>query len=91
LLDNTKKSSKKLLLSIGIVVLVLAIALLVLSYIYTGHTIRKGIKIGNTDVSWMTPQEAKIAVNNDLMSQYPGDSLTFVKGNKQCFLWLQVS
>jgi len=86
--DNTRKNSQRLLLSAFIVVLTFAIALLVLSFIYTGDTIRKGIKIGDTDVSWMTPVEAKNAVIEDLMSQYAGDSLTFVKGDRQWVLRL---
>lgn len=86
--DNTKNSLQKLSLTAIIVVIVLVTVFLVLSFIYTGDTIRKGIKIGDTDVSWMSYEEARTAVNNDLMSRYAGDSITFVRDSKQWLLWL---
>jgi len=85
---NTEKSLKKLLIGTAVVIFTFSTVLLVLSHIYTGETIRKGIRIENTDVSWMTPEQAKTAVINDLVNRYPGDSLTFVRGDKQWVLWL---
>ncbi len=57
--DTMKKGLKVFVISLAVVVALCAAAMLILSQIYTGDTIRKGVHIGQTDVSWMTAQDAR--------------------------------
>lgn len=54
-----KKGLKGLVIGLAIVAALCAAGLLILSNIYTGETIRKGVRIGQTDVSWMTAEDAR--------------------------------
>ena len=57
--DRYKTGWVKWLYGVSIALLSMAAVLLVLAYIFTGDTIRKGIRSEQTDVSWLTVEEAK--------------------------------
>lgn len=58
-MSNTmKKGLKVFVIGSVIIVALCTAAMLILSHIYTGDTIRKGVSIGQTDVSWMTKEDA---------------------------------
>lgn len=64
---NTYSSRRgKFIYGTVIAVLLIAVALLILANIYTGNTIRKGIRIEQTDVSWLSKDEAKTRISNSL-------------------------
>lgn len=54
-----KKGLKGFVIGSAIVAALCAAGILILSRIYTGDTIRKGVRIGQTDVSWMTAEDAR--------------------------------
>ena len=86
---NTKIASwKKLLYVAAVTVLALAAILLVLAYVFTGNTLRKGIRIEQTDVSWLSVEEAKTLVYEDLNKSYSGDSITLAYGERRWVLGL---
>ncbi len=58
--DTMKKGFKGFVIGSAIVAALCAAGLLIISRIYTGDTIRKGVKIGQTDVSWMTAEDARL-------------------------------
>jgi len=62
---------------------VLAAAFLILSYIYTGNTIRKGIVIENTDVSWLSAKDARQLVSQKLVSDYSNRELILTYGSSE--------
>lgn len=53
-------------------------AFMILTKRYTGNTIRKGIRIENTDVSWLTAEDARALVEDGLKNSYGADKLTLV-------------
>ncbi|HEX2945787.1 MAG TPA: VanW family protein [Clostridia bacterium] len=57
--DSVKKGLKAFIAGLAIVVVLFAAGMLLLSNIYTGDTIRKGVHIGQTDVSWMSADNAR--------------------------------
>ena len=57
-------------------------AFLVLTKRYTGDTIRKGISIENTDVSWLTAEDARVLVEDRLKKSYGADMLTLTYAEK---------
>lgn len=86
--DTKMKGWKKLLYSAVVAVLTLAIVLLILAYIFTGDTLRKGIMIEQTDISWLSTEEAKNLVTENLGKNYPGESITLIYGERQWILKL---
>ena len=58
-------------------------AFLVLTKRYTGDTIRKGISIENTDVSWLTAEDARVLVEDRLKKSYGADMLTLTYAEKK--------
>ena len=67
---------KRFLFIFFTLILVTAGGLLVLANIYTGDTLRKGISIENTDVSWMSAEEARELVSERIKKEYPEQSIT---------------
>ena len=79
---------KKLIYSASVILLALAAILLILAYIFTGDTLRRGIRIEQTDVSWLSMEEAKARVAENLGSRYPEDSITLIYGKQRWVLKL---
>ena len=73
---------KKLLYVTAVVSLALAAALLILAVIFTGNTIRKGITIEQTDVSWLSAEEAKSIVSENMQRKYHTESLILTYDNR---------
>lgn len=86
--DTKKTGWKRLLYGASVAVLALAAVLLILAYIFTGDTLRKGIRIEQTDVSWISSKEAKNLVAENLARSYPGDSITLSCGGREWVLGL---
>lgn len=77
---------KGLLRAVGIFAVLLTLiasAFLILTYYYTGDTIRKGISIENTDVSWLTAEDAKQLVFTRLKESIPEGRITLVYGQRR--------
>jgi vancomycin resistance protein YoaR len=74
---------KKWIYGLIIAVMAFAAVILLLASIFTGDTIRKGIRIEQTDVSWLTVNEAKKQVAEKLESSYPGKSIKLAYGEQQ--------
>lgn len=81
--DMKNKSWKKIIYGAAIALIVLSVALLVLAYIYTGDTLRKGIVIEQTDISWLSISEAKDRVTRNISSKYPTDGITLTYGDRK--------
>lgn len=86
--DIKNKSWIKIVYGGAITVIVLSVALLVLAYIYTGDTLRKGILIEQTDISWLSRTEAKDVVAQSISSKYPSEDFTLTYGDRQWVLKL---
>jgi vancomycin resistance protein YoaR len=78
-----KTSWKKWLYGAAVAVLAFAAALLILAYIFTGDTIRKGIRIEQTDVSWMTAADAREQLARSIETSFPADKITLTYGDRQ--------
>ena len=81
--DKKIRDWKKLILGASVAVLGLAAVLLILANIFTGNSIRKGIRIEQTDVSWLSVVEAKALVSSELNRSYLNDDITLLYGNRQ--------
>ena len=79
---------KKWIYGLIIAVLAFAAVILFLATIFTGDTIRKGVSIEQTDVSWLTVNEAKKQVAENLESSFPGKSIKLAYGDRQWDLLL---
>ncbi|MGE5615100.1 MAG: VanW family protein [Bacillota bacterium] len=66
-----------------IIVLVILAAFFTLTRLFTGNTIRKGIWIEKTDVSWMTADEAKKAVLEYIAKNHGAESITLSYGSRK--------
>lgn len=84
-----KTSWKKWVYYTSVTLLVFAAILLILAQIFTGDTIRKGIHIEQIDASWLSADEAKMQVAENLKANYPGDQITLEYGNRQWNLLLR--
>ncbi|NLP07465.1 MAG: vanomycin resistance protein VanB [Clostridiaceae bacterium] len=73
---SRRKSLKWFVYAAVMVIAAVTAAFLILSYKYTGDTIRKGISIEQTDVSWLTSEAAKNRVTEELKRYYDTDKLT---------------
>ena len=80
---------KKCLFIISVIIITLAIVLLILAYIFTGDTLRKGIKIEQTNVSWLSSEEAKNQVAQNLERAYPQESIKLIYGEQHWDLKLK--
>jgi vancomycin resistance protein YoaR len=89
MLDIKKSVWKKWIYGLTIAVLSFAAVMLFLATIFTGDTIRKGISIEQTDVSWLTVNEAKKKVAESIESSFPGDTFKLVYGTRQWDLLLK--
>lgn len=77
------KFRKRILYTSAVAALVILAAFLILAYLFTGNTIRKGIRIEQTDVSWMSVDEAKKAVLEYMDRHHDTGSITLVYGNRK--------
>ncbi len=80
---------KKWIYGLTIAVMLSTAVIIFLATIFTGDTIRKGIRIEQTDVSWMTVNEAKNQVAKNLESSFHDEELRLVYGNRQWDLLLK--
>ncbi len=81
--DIKTNGLKKILFGVCIAVLSLSVVLLALAYIFTGDTLRKGIRIEQTDVSWLSEEEAKNLVTKNLERIYHSDRIALKYGERQ--------
>ena len=84
-----RKTATRIVSAIIIVLVVAGAALLILSKIFTGDTIRKGISIEQTDVSWLSVQDAQSRVAEDISRIYSAESIAFSYGNRTWDVKLQ--
>lgn len=77
------KSKKRIIYTSAIIALVIIAAFFILTRIFIGNTIRKGIKIEETDVSWLTVDEAKRAVLEYITEHHNTESITLVYGDRK--------
>jgi hypothetical protein len=87
--DSRISGWEKLLYTAVIVVLAFSAAMLVLSYIFTGDTLRKGISIENTNISWKSEEEARQLVLEDLKRNYPEEGIILKYGGRQWKIGLE--
>jgi len=80
--DAYRKTATRIVSAIIIVLVVAGAALLIIARIFTGDTIRKGIFIEQTDVSWLSVQEAQSIVAEDISRIYSDESITLSYGNR---------
>lgn len=80
--DAYRVNRRRIFFAVAAVILLVAAAFLVLANIYAGDTIRKGISIEQTDVSWMSAQDAEMLVSHNIMRQYGADKVALVYGNR---------
>ena len=78
-----RKFRKKILYTSAAAASVILAAFLILAQIFTGNTIRKGISIEQTDVSWMSVDEARKAVLEYLGMHHDTGGITLVYGNRK--------
>ncbi len=64
-------------------IIIITSALMILSHYYTGDTIRKGIIIEKTDVSWLLPEEAKQLVSSELEESYQEKKISLTYGQRK--------
>jgi vancomycin resistance protein YoaR len=83
------KLRKRILYTSAIATLVVLAAFFILTRIFTGNTIRKGIWIEKTDVSWMTANQAKKAVLEYIAERHGTGSITLSHGNRKWEVALQ--
>lgn len=74
---------RNILFAAVVILLVLAIAMLVLAFIFTGDTIRKGIFIEQTDISRLTVEQAGSIVTENIKKSFPDDIITVAYGERQ--------
>lgn len=87
--DIYGKKVSKALLVISAAVLTVAVTVPVLAHIYAGDTIRKGITIERTDVSWLPVKDAEKLVTEDMTRNYVTDKITFTYGGQKWDVRLQ--
>ncbi|MGI6669359.1 MAG: VanW family protein [Acetivibrionales bacterium] len=78
-----RKVRKRIIYVSAITAFVILAAFFVLTRLFTADTIRKGIMIENTDVSWMTVDEAKRAILEHLAEQSDTGDITLIYGNRK--------
>jgi len=81
--DAYRKSARKILSGVLIILLAAALGLLILVLVFTGDTIRKGIRIEQTDVSWLSVNEAHGMVAESISKTYKGNIITLMHGNRK--------
>lgn len=74
---------RRAVLIFAALLVVLASAFMILTYYYTGDTIRKGISIEETDVSWLSEVEARRLVSTRLKESVPAKKLALVYGQRK--------
>lgn len=77
-----RKTATKIVSAIIIILVVAGAALLIIAQIFTGDTIRKGIYIEQTDVSWLSVQDAQNMVSKEISREYSAQSITLTYGNR---------
>lgn len=80
--DKMQKGLRSLILGAAVLVALCASALTILSHIYMGDTIRKGVRIGQTDVSWMTAEDARQMLASDHESKSGSRCITLTYGDR---------
>ncbi len=78
-----RNSLFRVVVALVAVITVIASAFMILSHYYTGDTIRKGISIEETDVSWLSAKDAKVLVSNKLKESCPEGKITLVSGQQK--------
>lgn len=78
-----RKSLKWPLYAAILILVAVSAAFMVLARKYTGDTIRKGIIIENTDVSWLSSGDARRIVEDTLKKNYAGDRLILTYGGRK--------
>ena len=81
--DADRNSLRKAVVILGALLTLIASAFMILTYYYTGDTIRKGISIEKTDVSWLSAEEAKQLVSARLKESVPESKITLVYGQRK--------
>jgi len=77
-----RKSLKWPIYAAILIIVAVSAAFLVLANKYTGDTIRKGIIIEGTDVSWLTAEDARTLVENGLKKNYADEKVTLAYGGR---------
>jgi vancomycin resistance protein YoaR len=77
------KKLRRVVMVFAALLAVLASAFMILAYYYTGDTIRKGISIEETDVSWLSADDARQLVSTRLMESIPGKKIVLVYGQRK--------
>jgi vancomycin resistance protein YoaR len=78
-----RKLRKRILYTSAVAALFIMAAFLIFANIFTGNTIRKGVRIEQTDVSWMSVDEAKKAVLEYFDRHYDTGGITLAYGNRK--------
>ncbi len=78
-----RKSLKWLIYALVMILAVITAAFLILSHIFTGNTIRKGIAIENTDVSWLSAEDARQLIADRLTDTYSNNKISLTYGGSK--------
>lgn len=78
-----RKTGRRILSGAFILLIIAAISLLILAFIFTGDTIRKGVYIEETDVSWLSVNEAYDMVTEDISRVYSENIITLSHGSRK--------
>jgi vancomycin resistance protein YoaR len=73
---------RAIMLTVAVLAVIVA-AFMILTHYYTGDTIRKGISIEETDVSWLSAEAARARVTARLMESLPDRKLTLTYGQRK--------
>lgn len=71
-----RKTAGRMLLVLLVIGIIAAVALMTLTHIYAGDTIRKGIVIEQADVSWLTSQDAQELVEETIKQKHNEEKIT---------------
>lgn len=71
-----RKTARRIVLVLLVIGTIAAAALMILTHVYTGDTIRKGILIEQADVSWLTSEDAQELVEETIKQNYDEDKIT---------------
>ncbi len=77
------KNLRRTVIVLAAVLAVLASAFMILTYYYTGDTIRKGISIEGTDVSWLSVEDARQLISGRLNENIPDKKITLYYGQRR--------
>jgi len=80
---SRRKSLKWPLYAAILILAAVSATFMILAKKYTGDTIRKGISIENTDVSWLSAGDARKLVEDALKKSYAEDILTLTYGGRK--------